>query len=155
MPATIPSPGQKNYQLDPVLDFMRILWSIEHALQRVSKRMDATLGVTGAQRLVLLVVSRYPGLSAGDLARILQLHPSTITGILQRLQQKRLLTRTRDSRDNRRIQLYVQARSRAFTRRQPGTVEAAVMRAVARIPPGQIQQARKVLAALAAALTEE
>ena len=44
--------------LDPVLDFMRLLWSIEHGLQRLSKRMEAELGITGPQRLVLRVVGQ-------------------------------------------------------------------------------------------------
>src|SRR5260370_41656340 len=76
---------RRAYPLDPALDFLRLLWAIEHGLQRMSKRMEASLGVTGPQRLVLRIVGRFPGLSAGDLAHILPLPPSTITGILQRL----------------------------------------------------------------------
>ena len=72
------------YQLDGVLDFMRLLWSVEHGLQRSSKRMESELGITGPQRLVLRVVGQFPGLSAGDLAHIVRLHPSTITGIRRR-----------------------------------------------------------------------
>ena len=48
--------------LDPVLDFMRLLWSVEHGLQSTSKRMEATLGITGPQRLVLRIVTARPGL---------------------------------------------------------------------------------------------
>ena len=89
--------------MDPVLDFLRLLWSIEHSLQRTSKSMQASLGVTGPQRLVLLIVGRAPGISPGDLARIVRLHPSTITGVLQRLERKKLLVRKQDSRDSRRV----------------------------------------------------
>ena len=60
------------YRLDPTLDFMRLLWSIEHGLHKRSKRMKAEIGLTGPQRLVLRIVSRFPGLSAGELARIAQ-----------------------------------------------------------------------------------
>src|ERR1700688_4633292 len=94
-----------NYPLDPVLDFMRLLWSIEHGLQRMSKRMGADLGITGPQRLVLRLVGQFPGLSAGELAGIVRLHPSTITGILQRLVTKGFLERARDPGDNRRVRL--------------------------------------------------
>ena len=37
------------FQLDPVLDFMRLLWSVEHGLQRMSKKMENDLGITGPQ----------------------------------------------------------------------------------------------------------
>lgn len=142
-------------QLDSVLNFMRMLWSIEHGLQRVSKRMNATLGITGGQRLVLLVVERFPGLSARDLADALHLHPSTITGVLQRLEQKGLLEREQDARDNRRVHLHIRKKGTAFTRHRADTVESAVTRALFRIPDRQIRDARKVLASIADALNQE
>src|SRR5260370_34795472 len=73
------------YRLERVLDFMRLLWSIEHGLQRMSKRMEAELGITGPQRLVLRVVGQFPGLSAGAPPHIVRPHPSTLTGLLQPL----------------------------------------------------------------------
>jgi MarR family transcriptional regulator, organic hydroperoxide resistance regulator len=76
---------EDEYVLDPILDFMRLLWSIEHSLQRRSKRMGNERGITGPQRLVLRVVGQFPGLSAGEVAHIVRLHPSTLTGILRRL----------------------------------------------------------------------
>ena len=35
----------ERYRLDTALDFMRLLWSIEHGLQKRSKRMKAQAGV--------------------------------------------------------------------------------------------------------------
>ena len=67
---------------------LRLIWALDHALQRRSKRMEATLGVTGPQRLVIRIVGRFPGAPAGLLSEILHIHPSTLTGILKRLQVK-------------------------------------------------------------------
>src|SRR5437660_9488129 len=98
------------YVLDPSLEFMRLLWSIEHNLQRMSKRMEREMGITVPQRLVLRVVGRFPHLSAGDVAHILRLHPSTITGILQRLVARGYLERTSDPGDSRRARLRLKPR---------------------------------------------
>lgn len=138
--------------LDPVLDFMRLLWSVEHGLQSTSKHMEATLGITGPQRLVLRIVTERPGLSAGELARIVHLHPSTITGILERLVRKGLLRRERDRRDNRRVRLRSRAAAQEFVAASTGTVESAVTRALARIPMDRVRHTREVLSALADAL---
>jgi MarR family transcriptional regulator, organic hydroperoxide resistance regulator len=138
--------------LDPVLDFLRLLWGIEHRLQSASKRMEAALGITGPQRLVLRVVARFPGLSAGDLAEVVRLHPSTVTGILQRLVQKNLLARDTDPDDSRRVRLHVRPAAKQFTQRSRGTVEAAVARALKQLPARDIAQARRVLAAVTGAL---
>ena len=138
--------------LDPTLDFMRLLWSIEHHLQSTSKVMASRLGITGPQRLVLRVVAQYPGISAKDVANVVRLHPSTITGILQRLSKKGLLLRAADPVDTRRVRLRVQPRARRFAKPTQGTVEYAVERALKNIPAASLQGAREVLAAVAASL---
>jgi DNA-binding MarR family transcriptional regulator len=135
--------------LDPVLDFMRLLWSIEHRLQRVSKRMGNELGITGPQRLVLRVVGRFPGISASELAHIVRLHPSTITGILQRLTKKGWLERRRDPADTRRVQLLLKPQGVAYTRTARRTVEWAVTDALDHAGFSNVQAARKVLIGIA------
>lgn len=150
------SPGvPETLNLDPILDFMRLLWSVEHGLQSMSKRMQATLGITGPQRLVLRIVTARPGLSAGELARIVHLHPSTITGILQRLIKKGLLRSERDRRDSRRVRLHSYAAANGFVAASTGTVESAVTRALVRVPTHVVRHAREVLAAIAEALADD
>jgi DNA-binding MarR family transcriptional regulator len=141
--------------LDPVLDFMRLLWSVEHGLQSTSKRMEATLGITGPQRLVLRIVTERPGLSAGEVARIVHLHPSTITGILQRLLRKGLLRYERDQQDSRRVRLHPQPAAKGFLPASATTVESAVTRALATIRKERVRYAREVLAAIAKALSDD
>ena len=68
--------------LGDVLEFMRTLWALDHGLQLRSKRMERHLGITGPQRLVLRIVGRFPGISAGEVASIMEVHPSTLTGVL-------------------------------------------------------------------------
>ncbi len=142
------------FQLEPVLDFMRLLWSVEHGLQRMSKRMEDELGITGPQRLVLRVVGRFPGLSAGELAHIVRLHPSTITGILQRLVARGLLDRERDPSDSRRVRLRLEPRAVAYTKSSPGTVEKAVTEALDQAGASNVRAARKLLAEIARRLNE-
>lgn len=140
------------WPLDPVLDFLRLLWTVEHRLERGSKRMATRLGVTGPQRFVLRVVQKFPDISAGELARIVQLHPSTVTGILRRLERKRLLSRTADPADQRRALLRVRESARRLTRSPAGTVEAGVIEVLNTVSPRAIDGAREVLRALAGVL---
>ncbi len=142
------------YRLDPVLDFMRLLWSIEHGLQRLSKKMENQLGITGPQRLVLRVVGCFPNLSASELAHIVRLHPSTITGILQRLVARGLLERARDPADTRRARLRLKRRAIPYTRVARGTVEKAVTDALHRAGRSNVQSARIVLTEIASRLND-
>lgn len=139
--------------LGDVLEFMRVLWALDHGLQRRSKRMAATLGITGPQRLAIRVIGRWPRVSAGKLAEILHLHPSTLTGVLDRLVAAGLVERSRDPDDLRRMLLTLTPKGRRADAATEGTVEAAVRRVLARLPPARVEAARELLRALAGALT--
>ncbi len=141
--------------LGEVLDFLRLLWSIDHGLQTTSKRMESTLGVTGLQRMVLRLVGRFPGISAGNLARILHVHPSTLTGVLKRLEDKQLVTRSSDPLDARRALFSLTAKGRMMDVPTTGTVESAVQRSLEKVPQAKIAAARELLQALAGELTTE
>jgi DNA-binding MarR family transcriptional regulator len=117
-----------------------------------SKRMGASLGITGPQRLVLKIVTQFPGISAGEVAHVVRLHPSTMTGVFQRLVDKRLLVRERDPKDTRRTRLRVSKAARRFTGKSRGTVEGAVEQALRRLPAAHVKHARRVLATVAGAL---
>ncbi len=141
--------------LPEVLQFMRLLWGVAHALDRTSKRMNQELGVTGPQRLVLRVVGLFPGLSAGELAHILHVHPSTLTGVLHRLIAQKLLQRATAQSDRRRAELRLTSKGARINHVTDGTVEAAVGRALERASPRDRAAAQRVFAALTDALAPE
>jgi DNA-binding MarR family transcriptional regulator len=134
--------------MGPVLEFMRVAWALDHALQKTSKRMETTLGITGPQRLVIRILGRFPGMRAGQMAVILHLHPSTLTGILRRLQRRGLITRRVDPRDRRRAVFGLTAKGREFNVDVDGTVESAVLATLKDVEPAKIRDAAEVLRAL-------
>jgi DNA-binding MarR family transcriptional regulator len=141
--------GREPARLDRALDFMRLLWEVEHELERASKQMAARFGVTGPQRLVLRLVEQFPQITPGRLAGIVQWHPSTLTGILHRLERQGCLRRAADPADGRRALLRIGAGGRRFTRVGLGTVETAVRRVLQRQPPHLVAHTRSLLSALA------
>ena len=141
--------------LPPTLEFMRLLWGVDHALQRRSKRMEAELGVTGPQRLAVRLVARFPRISPSDLAETLRLHRSTVTGVLQRLEERGFVRRAADPRDGRRARLELTAKGRSLDALSKGTMEASVRRALARLSAADVDGAARVLAALTEELGRE
>jgi DNA-binding MarR family transcriptional regulator len=135
--------------LGEVLGFMRLLWAVTHGLESTSKRMLAKLGVTGPQRLVLRIVGQNPKISAGDLARVMHVHPSSLTGVLQRLVDAKLLRRERDPDDGRRSALTLSPLGRQINARRAGTVEAAVQRALSTVTPEKLRVLEEALKNLA------
>lgn len=112
---------------DPALRFLQVIWRLENALERVSKRMEDSLGISGPQRFALRLIGELPGIGAGKLAAALHLHPSTVTGVLQRLEARGLIARTSHATDARRMHLHLTAAGRRMlSPRIRGTVEHAV-----------------------------
>jgi DNA-binding MarR family transcriptional regulator len=135
--------------LDRVLSFLQLMWAVDHGLQSGSKRMQRTLGVTGMQRLVVRMIGSAPGISAGGLAEALHVHPSTLTGVLDRLEQSRLIERQSDASDRRRSLFRLSAKGLEVDRVQSGTIEEVVRKVIHRISDKQLAAAEEVLKALA------
>jgi DNA-binding MarR family transcriptional regulator len=136
-------------ELPDVLQFMQVLWAVVHGLGKTSKRMAADIGVTGPQRLVLRAVGLFPGASAGDLAALLHLHPSTLTGVLQRLSDRGLLARVSHPLDRRRAVLRLTRRGHRVNSTARGTVEAALGTVLQSVSPPARRTTQRVLEALA------
>lgn len=128
---------------------MQLLWAVAHGLERASKRMKSEVGVTGPQRLVLRVVALFPGLSAGEVAGILHVHPSTLTGVVQRLESQGLLVRAEDSLDRRRVALRLTRAGSRVNAARRGTVELAVARTLHGAGAPDRAAAQRVLGRLA------
>ncbi len=143
------------HRFDDPLDFLRLLWALDHALQAASKRMLLRYGVTSPQRFAIRFVGQSPGLGAGDLARALEDHPSTVTGILRRLGERGLVRRVVHPTDRRKVLLTLTDAGRRIETAMTGTVEGSVKRAFERLTQEEILTARRVLNLLVEALGEE
>lgn len=135
--------------LDEVMDFLRLLWAVDQGLRSTSKSMETTMGLTGPQRLVVRLVGQYPGITSGGLAEILHVHPSTLTGVMKRLQKRGVVERRSDPLDARKGPLFLTEEGRSQNVPSDGTVEAAVQRALSRLPKARLAGAQDVLTALA------
>jgi MarR family transcriptional regulator, organic hydroperoxide resistance regulator len=153
-PPPRPSRGSRA-PLGRVLDFMRLLWAVDHGLTRVSRRMERTVGVTGPQRMVVRLVGHNPGISAGDLAKTLHVHPSTLTEVLRRLSERGILERTQDPADARRALFRLTRRGLELDTLRRGTGESRVRVALGSLSDQDLAAAARVLARLAQALSDE
>ncbi len=131
--------------LGEVLGFLQLLWDVAHELESVSKRMRSNVGVTGPQRLVVRLVGHYGRPSPGELAEALRVHPSSLTGVLRRLERSGLVRRTRDPEDGRRAIVTLTTKGQRLNDRHSGTAESAVRRALKAMPARDVLATRSVL----------
>lgn len=142
----------EDHPLGLALDFFRTLWHLDQGLHVASGAMYRRLGVTGPQRLVLRIVTRYPGITPSTLAGILHLHPSTITEVVKRLVSTGHLLRTVDPADARRAVLTPTARGRALGA-EAGDIERKIAEVLNVLGERDVAVAQTVLRAMARALS--
>lgn len=154
-PKPVREPRPEVAPLGDALSFLQVLWALTHGLESTSKRMLSTLGITGPQRLVLRIVGHHGRIAAGELAEVLHIHPSSLTGMLKRLEQAELIRRESDPLDRRRALFELTRRGQRLNGQRPGTIEATVAATLSRQPKERVAATKAVLRALAAALDSE
>lgn len=141
------------FPLNPALDFLQHIWELNHALERTSKHMEQSLGVTAQQRLFVRCLGKYPGMTGSQLATLLHLDRGTVSTALRRLERKGLVSLRRDPRDGRRISLGLTASGRELDRPTPGTVEHAVEQVLGQRGRSELESSKGTLRLLTVALT--
>ncbi len=137
------------------MDLLQLLWHVDHALGTLSRQMLARLGVTSPQRVALRALLREPDTTAAGLAGMLRVDRSSVTGILQRLEEGNMIERESDADDGRKQRIRVTAKGRRVDALQHGTVEAAMARTLARMQPSQVQTVTQFLLAFTTELDHE
>jgi MarR family transcriptional regulator for hemolysin len=117
-----------------------------HALRKAFDRRAVGMGVTRAQWKVLFRLSRRPGLRQIELADMLDIEPITLSRIVDRLEEARLVERVADPADRRAWRLHVTAQAQPLIEKLQKVGASLIDQAFAGIDPKDIETTRKVLA---------
>jgi DNA-binding MarR family transcriptional regulator len=108
MPAGHYEPGRKFAMRERIS--MQITMSLRQIIQEMSKHskhIQETYKVTVPQLICLREVFEHGPISIGALTKIVYLNNSTVTGIVDRLEKREFLRRTRISKDRRQVHLEI------------------------------------------------
>ncbi|HWT71220.1 MAG TPA: MarR family transcriptional regulator [Oxalicibacterium sp.] len=112
-------------QLVAVNDSIRILQSVRRIAQCVehhSKRLAVTHNITSPQLVALLAIAQLGPSTLKSIGRAIQLSPSTVVGIVDRLEEKGLVYRQRDTRDRRNVFVAVTAAGQTMLANAPSAL---------------------------------
>jgi DNA-binding MarR family transcriptional regulator len=110
-----------------IFETMQSLRRIFKALQSYSHEVSNQYGITGPQLWVLKTVFKSGGLPLGELSQRMYLHPSTITGVVDRLEKKGYVSRDRDQEDRRVVTVQLTAKGKKLVRRAPNPVQGKMI----------------------------
>lgn len=105
------------------------LYAATNLMQRVYRPLLEPLGLTYSQYLVMLLLWERGSATVGELRDCLYLDAGTITPLLKRMERGGLVTRSRDSEDERRVIIALTPHATALreqARRIPETLAARI-----------------------------
>jgi DNA-binding MarR family transcriptional regulator len=110
-----------------ITEIMQSLRRIFKAIQDYSYDVSDKFGTTGPQLWALKTISQNESLPLGELGRRMYLHPSTITGLIDRLEKKDLVERDRDQTDRRVIKLLLTSKGKGLVKRAPNPIQGKMI----------------------------
>lgn len=132
-----------------------VLESLRHivrALRVSSRAAEAEVGLSGAQLFVLQRLAESGVLSLGELATRTLTHQSSVSVVVQRLVDKRLVARRRAAHDARRYELAITLRGRALLDKAPDAAQKRLIAAIEKLAPPRrsslARDLRKVVVAM-------
>lgn len=110
-----------------ISEIMQSLRRIFKAIQDYSHEVSNKFGITGPQLWALKTISQNGKLSLGELTKKMYLHPSTITGVVDRLEKKGYVSRDRGQGDRRVINVQLTPQGKKLVKRAPNPVQGKMI----------------------------
>ena len=102
-----------------ILEIMQSLRRISKTIQDYSHEVSNKYGITGPQLWALKIIYQNGSLSLGELSQKMYLHPSTISGVIDRLEKKGYVLRSRNQKDRRIVKVVLTPKGRNLAQKVP------------------------------------
>lgn len=122
VPTTTTTPLSDRSVSDSVMIALR---KIIRAIEMNSKKLFKRVGLTGPQLVILQEIARSGKITVGDIAQAVSLSQATVTGILERMENRGLLARERSNQDKRCIMVSITATGKEILRNAPPLMQEA------------------------------
>jgi DNA-binding MarR family transcriptional regulator len=128
-----------------------IVYQIRRLMQAgelYTKELSKTYQVSAPQLHCLLALYDNGPLALSQIARLIMVKSSTVTGIIDRLEQKGLVTRLRNSPDRRVINIELTEAGRTLARNAPPPIQHKIVEGIKKLPEAEVDQVIRSLSKL-------
>jgi len=125
---------------DPVKEIIYQIRRLIQARELYTKELNKKYSVTAAQLNCLLAVHESGALPLSHIAKLIMVKSSTVTGIIDRLEQKRLVERVRTSRDRRVITIQLTEAGIRLANNAPPPIQQKIIDGLKKLPKEDIER---------------
>ncbi len=110
-----------------ISDIMQSLRRVFKAIQDYYRDVSDRFGITGPQLWALKTISQNGSLSQTELSAKMYLHPSTMTGVADRLEKKGYVARDRNDTDRRVVKVRLTPKGKALVKKAPNPIQGKMI----------------------------
>jgi DNA-binding MarR family transcriptional regulator len=147
--------SENNYNHTPVRNnkdpVREIIWLIRRLMQGnylYNKELNKKYQVSAPQLSSLLSLYENGPLPPSQIAKYIMVNSSTVTGIIDRLEQKGLVQRSRISTDRRVITVTLTDKGRELAENAPPPIQEKIVDGLQKLPPNEIEKIVQALTKL-------
>lgn len=122
-----------------ISEIMQSLRRIFKAIHDYSFEVSGKFGITGPQLWALNTISKNEGLPLGELSKKMYLGPSTITGLIDRLEKRGYVVRNRDQRDRRVVKILLTSKGKGLAKRGPNPIQGKMIYGLRSLDRGELR----------------
>ena len=121
-----------------VADIIDNLRRVFQVVNEQSKKVERETGLTGPQLWAIKIISDNAPIKVSVLARRMYLHPATVVGILDRLESRGLVMRTRSMEDRRVVEIDLTAQGKELVVQSPEAVQGMLIKGLEPLPDDKL-----------------
>ena len=148
-PKRRPANGPDADDLSAIVQGLR---RVTRAIELYSQDVQRSFGFTGPQLWALKNLLRDGPLTPGQLAVSLAVDQSSVSGLLKRLEQKGLITRTRAAEDLRSVRIHLSPAGRTLAQRAPQAAQGRLLHALNGMSRSRVRSLRRAIDTVVASM---
>ena len=117
--------SESNNMVAEIIDNIRRVFQV---VNEQSKRAEKDTGITGPQLWAIKTIGEFAPIKGAELARRMYLHPTTIVGILDRLEARDLVVKTRSKVDRRVVEVELTEQGKALVASAPEVAQGLLVK---------------------------
>ncbi len=121
-----------------ISETMQSLRRIVKAIEDYSHEVSGRFGVTGPQLWALKTISREGSLPLGELSKKMYLDPSTVTGVIDRLEGKGYVVRDRSHEDRRVVNVRLTPLGESLVKKAPNPAQGKLIHGLRRLSEDEL-----------------
>ncbi len=127
--------GDRSIKEQAITQQLRIVYK---AVQSHSKRVEKVCGLSSAKLWMLHEVAQNPGIRVSELAKLLSIHPSTCSNMLDKIEAGGLIYRDRSKTDQRTVHLFATESGRQLLTSAPSPPQGQLSSALEKLSEEQL-----------------